>query len=305
MWSHFAIDERAGFCSHLWHLAPARYLGSADKQQECVACLCHANVLAQNIFTSPQLSPQLVLGRALRRAWMYHLAPRAWSLTQRAKGWSLYLDRGTNRSRGATRLQPAVDLTVRAAVHSLSWTQSGLDGQKPRITRMQRGRVRCTTDIHVRRDAFLNRCVAQRQSLPHSPRTERVRRAKLLDETPTDMDVRRTGAHASVSPRACPAATHVCDTWLAVTSCTLAPLAISACQCCQAHPARSASATHCRWHVVGTWKPPQRRLGAGIGVTVAGHCGTTVVCGETTYLCVSPLAWRRVGVATSLRERGF
>ena len=54
----------------------------------------------------------------------------------------------------------------------------------------------CTTDIHVRRDAFLNRCGAERQSLPHSPRTERVRAWELLDQTSTDMDVRRT----SVAP---------------------------------------------------------------------------------------------------------
>ena len=54
----------------------------------------------------------------------------------------------------------------------------------------------CTTDIHVRRDAFLNRCGAERQSLPHSPRTERVRAWELLNQTSTDMDVRRT----SVAP---------------------------------------------------------------------------------------------------------
>ena len=111
---------------------------------------------------------------------------------------------------------------------------------------MQRGRVRCTTDIHVRRDAFLNRCVAQRQSLPHGPRTERVRACELLDETPTDMDVRRTGAHAGVTPRACPAATNVCDKWLAVTSYTLAPLAIVPVIVGHAHPARSASTTRAR-----------------------------------------------------------
>ena len=50
----------------------------------------------------------------------------------------------------------------------------------------------CTTDIHVRRDAFLNRCGAERQSLPHSPRTARVRAWELLNRTSTDMDVRRT-----------------------------------------------------------------------------------------------------------------
>jgi len=134
-------------------------------------------------------------------------------------GWWVHLGRGTDRSRGATRLRPAIDLTVRAVLHSLLGTESErVDSQKPRIIRMQRGRVRCTTDIHVRRNPFLNRCIAQRQSLPHGPRTKHVRMCLLLDEAPTDMDVRRTGARASVSPRLCPAATHVGDTWLAVTS---------------------------------------------------------------------------------------